>query len=110
MVFQSVKDLTDAVKPAATLMTDRLSITRPEGLPADTIDRLAQTAVFGSDPEVRGSARWVIRSLGAGNSVRPASIHDLYMALGRGEAGEFTVPAINVWAMAYDTARAVIPF
>ena len=30
------------------------------------------------------------------------------MAMGRGEAGGFTVPAINVRAMAYDTARAVI--
>ena len=30
------------------------------------------------------------------------------MAMGRGDAGGFTVPAINVRAMAYDTARAVI--
>ena len=28
--------------------------------------------------------------------------------MGRGEAGGFTVPAINIRAMAYDTARAVI--
>jgi fructose-bisphosphate aldolase, class II len=30
------------------------------------------------------------------------------MAMGRGDAGGFTVPAINVRAMAYDTARAVV--
>ena len=30
------------------------------------------------------------------------------MAMGRGEASGFTVPAINIRAMAYDTARAVI--
>src|SRR5258707_14252193 len=30
------------------------------------------------------------------------------MAMGRGEVGDFTVPAINIRAMAYDTARAVI--
>jgi fructose/tagatose bisphosphate aldolase len=40
--------------------------------------------------------------------VRFASIHDLYLAMGRGEAGGFTVPAINVRAMAYDTGRAVM--
>jgi fructose/tagatose bisphosphate aldolase len=40
--------------------------------------------------------------------VRFASIHDLYRAMGRGEAGGFTVPAINVRAMAYDTGRAVM--
>ncbi len=56
----------------------------------------------------RGTARWIIRNLAAAAGIRPASIHDLYLAMGRGEAGGFTVPAINVRAMAYDTARAVI--
>jgi fructose-bisphosphate aldolase class II len=39
--------------------------------------------------------------------VRSASIHDLYVARGRGEAKGFTVPAINVRGRAYDTARAI---
>ena len=59
-------------------------------------------------PSCKGTARWIIRSLAAAAGIRPASIHDLYMAMGRGEVGGFTVPAINVRAMAYDTARAVI--
>src|SRR4029079_11878775 len=50
----------------------------------------------------------IIRAVAAAAGVRPASIHDLYLAMGRGDAGGFTVPAINVRAMAYDTARAVI--
>ena len=37
----------------------------------------------------------------------PASIHDLYLARGRGDCGGFTVPAINVRMLGYDTARAV---
>src|ERR1700722_20807547 len=39
--------------------------------------------------------------------VRASSIHSLYMARGRGLVHGFTVPAINVRAMAYDTARSV---
>src|SRR5262245_40863591 len=74
----------------------------------EMIDRLAWTAVFGPDPEARGTARWTIRNAAAAAGIRPASIHDLYIAMGRGDAGGFTVPAINVRAMAYDTARAVI--
>jgi fructose/tagatose bisphosphate aldolase len=74
----------------------------------ELVDRLAWTAVFGGDAEVKGTARWVVRSLAASAGIRPASIHDLYMAMGRGEARGFTVPAINVRAMAYDTARAVV--
>src|SRR5204862_3342613 len=63
---------------------------------------------FGASPEMKGTARWIIRSIAAAAGVRPASIHDLYLAMGRGETGGFTVPAINVRAMGYDTARAVI--
>ena len=72
------------------------------------VDELAWAAVFGADAEVRGTARWNIRQLAAAAGIRPASIHDLYLAMGRGEVDGFTVPAINVRAMAYDTARAVI--
>ena len=64
--------------------------------------------MFGKDAELRGVARFTLRTLAAKAGIRPASIHDLYIAMGRGDAGGFTVPAINVRAMSYDTARAVI--
>src|SRR4051795_5227210 len=69
-------------------------------------DRLAWEAVFGSG-EDREAARWLIWELGQATGARPASINDLYLARGRGEVRGFTVPAINVRAMAYDTARAI---
>jgi len=40
--------------------------------------------------------------------IYPASIHELYMARGRGEFGGFTVPAINLRTMTYDLARAIM--
>jgi fructose/tagatose bisphosphate aldolase len=106
VVYSTVKELTDGVKPFATVMTDRVTISREA--PPEAIDALAHTAVFGADPEVRGTARWIVHSLANAVGVRFASIHDLYMAMGRGEAGGFTVPAINVRAMSYDTGRAVM--
>src|SRR6266498_4506692 len=75
---------------------------------SQSIDELVWTAVFGEAAENRGVARWQIRSQAAAAGIRPASIHDLYLAMGRGDAGGFTVPAINVRAMSYDTARAVV--
>src|SRR6185503_15723837 len=107
-MFDSVKEMIEAVKPAATVLTDRVSVTNAAGVSGELIDRLAWTAAFGADAELRGSARWIIRGLAAAAGIRPASIHDLYLAMGRREAGGFTVPAINVRAMGYDTARAVI--
>jgi fructose/tagatose bisphosphate aldolase len=95
MIYQSVTEMVDAVKPAATV-------------PGDRVDRLVWTSVFGSDAEMRGTARWLLRTMAEVAGIRPASIHELYMAMGRGEVDGFTVPAINVRAMAYDTARAVV--
>jgi fructose/tagatose bisphosphate aldolase len=39
--------------------------------------------------------------------VYPSSIHEVYMARGRGEFSGFTVPAINLRSMTYDLARAI---
>ena len=45
--------------------------------------------------------------LGQAVGVRPASIHELYIARGQGKCHGFTVPAINVRGMSYDTARSI---
>ena len=92
--FQNVKELADATSDGAAS--------------AELTDRLVWTSVFGKDAELRGAARFTVRTLAARAGIRPASIHDLYLAMGRGDASGFTVPAINVRAMSYDTARAVI--
>jgi fructose/tagatose bisphosphate aldolase len=39
--------------------------------------------------------------------IYPASIHEFYMARGRGEFSGFTVPAINLRSLTYDLARAI---
>jgi fructose/tagatose bisphosphate aldolase len=69
-------------------------------------DRLVWQAVFGETDE-REAARWLLWEIGQVTGVRPASINGLYMARGRGECTGFTVPAMNVRMMAYDTARAI---
>ena len=69
-------------------------------------DRVVRQAVFGTGDD-REAARWLLWELGQVTGARPASINDLYLARGRGECGGFTVPAINVRMLAYDTARAI---
>src|SRR5881628_2430250 len=70
------------------------------------VDHLVRQAVFGT-PEEREQARWLIWEIGQRAGVRPASIHQLYLARGRGEVPAFTTPAINVRVMAYDSGRAI---
>ena len=82
-MYQSVKEMTSVGE-----------------LSADRIDRLVWTAVFGADPELRGTARWTLKSAAAAAGIRPASIHDLYIAMGRGDAGGCTLAQPNFEQMA----------
>lgn len=107
-MYESVQELSTAVQAAATVDGDTITVGNAGALTPEVLDRLAWTAAFGASPDVKGTARWIIRSVAAAAGIRPASIHDLYIAMGQGKAGGFTVPAINVRAMAYETARAVI--
>lgn len=70
------------------------------------MDDLVRRAVFGTAEE-RELTRWLIWEIGQRADVRPASIHELYLARGRGEVPAFTTPAINVRMLAYDSARAI---
>src|SRR5690242_7526316 len=83
-----------------------VTVRDPARLRSAATDRLVWQAVFAQGEE-REAARWLLWELAQVTGARPASIHDLYLARGRGECGGFTVPAINVRMMAYDTARAV---
>jgi fructose-bisphosphate aldolase class II len=91
---------------AVTVADGTVSLSRPETLATPHMDALVHQAVFGDTAE-KDSARWLIWELGQIVGVRPASIHELYLARGKGKCHGFTVPAINVRGMAYDTARAI---
>src|SRR5207249_6783587 len=52
-------------------------------------------------------AGWLTCAFGQAVGGEASSILDLYLAGGRGETGGFTVPAMNIRGMAYDTGRAL---
>jgi len=70
------------------------------------IDELVWKAVFG-DEEEKKFCKKLIYLIAQEMGIIPSSIYDLYVAIGQGEVGGFTVPAINIRGMAYDTAKAV---
>jgi fructose/tagatose bisphosphate aldolase len=103
----------DPIRDAVALYEGRVSLSGagiairdPAALRSGATDRLVRQAVFGGAEE-RDAARWLLWELGQAAGCRPASIHELYIARGRGECGGFTVPAMNVRMLAYDTARAI---
>jgi fructose/tagatose bisphosphate aldolase len=91
---------------AVALVPGGVTVRDPARLRSPATDRLVWQAVFGEADE-REAARWLLWELGQVTGARPASIQGLYQARGRGDVSGFTVPAINLRMMAYDTARAV---
>lgn len=81
----------------------KLFIKNKEGFRA-AMYQLAANSALNQNPEVRDVARWIVwegsQQLGCASS----SIHDLYMARGRGEWDGSTIPAINVRTMTYEMA------
>jgi fructose/tagatose bisphosphate aldolase len=74
---------------------------------AGRMEALARTAALAPEPDA-SLARWLIRAVAAELGVFPASIDRLYRARGRGETrNDFTVPAMNLRALAFHSARAV---
>jgi fructose/tagatose bisphosphate aldolase len=100
------RQVLDLYEGTVGLVPGGIKLKDPSRLRSAATDRLAWQAVFGSSGE-REAARWLLWELGQVTGARPASINDLYLARGRGECGGFTVPAMNVRMLAYDTARAI---
>lgn len=91
---------------AVTVLDGRVTVHDESAIASPAMDKLAYTAVFG-EPDDREDARWLIWEIGQAVGVRPSSIHDLYLSRGRGLTGGFTVPAMNIRGMAYDTGRSL---
>ncbi|MFH0948750.1 MAG: class II fructose-bisphosphate aldolase [Elusimicrobiota bacterium] len=79
------------------------------------VDVLINDAVFGDDllrqseseaSETKKYCRYLIRKKAQEKGLGPASLCELYKAMGKGETSGFSVPAINIRGMAYDMARA----
>jgi hypothetical protein len=107
MTFDSAAALLERLAGIAVIRGDRLEVHDEGALRGEVMDALAFDGVFNPDDGLRDACRWVIwsasQALGCGSS----SIHELYLARGRGEfpPDRFTVPAINVRASTYLTAR-----
>src|SRR5262245_48393023 len=105
--MQLLSDVKAALGGTVTIAAGSVKVDNEAALRRDLIDNLVYTAVFHKEEAQRELARWVIRGAAIATGAAPASIQGLYDAMGRGEVSGFTVPAINVRGMTYDTARAV---
>jgi fructose-bisphosphate aldolase, class II len=71
------------------------------------IREVVWSATFSEDGPTVDAARWIVWEAAQHLDARSASIHELYMARGRGEVHGFTVPAINLRTQVFDMAAAI---
>ena len=83
------------------------SITDLDRFRSQFLTRAVRDLVFHDDPGVRRQAFGLIRSAFGLSGAYSASIEPLYRAIGSGAEKGFTVPAINIRGLTYETARAV---
>jgi fructose/tagatose bisphosphate aldolase len=106
-VATSPADLIETLRGAAHLDGDRLAVDDEATFRDTAIRDLAWTAAFADDDPTREAAQWLVWEASQVLGALSASIHELYMARGRGEVSGFTVPAINLRAQTFDMARTV---
>ena len=106
MQAKSDKELLDNLQGVLQVEGDHVTVLDEAAL-RDKVDMIVYTAVFG-EGVVRETARWLLWQAGQELGIYPSSIHELYMAIGRGDVpAHFTVPAMNIRAMNFNSARAV---
>ncbi len=106
MKLETTKSLFEHLNGVVALEGQGVKVLNESALP-EKMDALAYAAVF-AEGIVRDTARWLIWQIAQELGVYPASIHDLYMAIGQGDVPcTFTVPAMNIRAVNYTSSRAV---
>jgi len=71
------------------------------------VEKTAMELVMNDDATKKRQLAKKIFAVAYEEGVCPSSIHEFYVARGRGEFSGFTVPAINLRSMTYDLARAM---
>lgn len=71
------------------------------------IEKIALDLIMNEDLITKKKLAKKIFDIAYKKGIYPSSIHEFYMARGRGEFSGFTVPAINLRSMTYDLAKAI---
>jgi fructose/tagatose bisphosphate aldolase len=106
-VAASAADLLARLTGVLHVADGRVVVDNLAALRGDGIRDIAWTAAFTKDEGAAAAAQWLAWEAAQATGARSASIQDLYSARARGEVSGFTVPAINIRAQTFDTARVI---
>jgi fructose/tagatose bisphosphate aldolase len=91
----------------SVIFEEQKTIINDRNLLRENIYKLAEISALGKGAQ-KGASQYIIRRIALSFGAIPSSINDLYLARGRGEVPcSFTVPAINLRMLTFESARAV---
>lgn len=107
MVSKKQQALLSLLEGGASIENGEITITEEEKVRRN-IEHLVRKAVLAEDDEERFLARFLTRRIAQAMEIIPSSIHELYLARGRGDVpNTFTTPAINLRALPFYAARTI---
>jgi len=107
-MFTSISQLNSMIKDYCTVENGKIiSINDIGRLREKFLTELVETSTLSEHPEVKDYAIYTIYQIARLFGAKLASIHNLYMAMGKGKVSGFTVPAVNIRGFTFDTARAL---
>jgi fructose/tagatose bisphosphate aldolase len=107
MYLEQQQELINLLDGSVELKDGQVRILNEDKLRGN-IEQLVKAAVLDEKEDRRYIARFLVRKVAAAAGVYPHSIHDLYLARGRGEVpNSFTVPAINLRGLTFYAARII---
>ncbi len=104
-IAKSIQELEKILSEVVSTENGKTEIKDENKLRETVIDDLIYTAVFSEDENTKEEAKKLIRDIANEFGAIASSIHDFYMAMGRGEVDKITTPAVNIRGMTYDVAR-----
>ncbi|MCX6783067.1 MAG: class II fructose-bisphosphate aldolase [Candidatus Levybacteria bacterium] len=107
-MHNSIASLINTIKSCIIIKDENITIVDNNILLRNGIDTLVYTGVFSTNEDTKLYARNIIRKLANSLGIVSSSIYPLYKAIGEGLISQtFTVPAFNIRALTYDTARII---
>jgi len=100
-----MSDVLSKLKNCISASGGNVQVTNADAV-RDLMDELIYEAVFHPDEEKRKGLQQLVIEIAKQMGAVPASIQSLYEEMGRNYPG-FTVPAINIRGLTYDTAKVI---
>ncbi len=104
--MSDLKEILATADSGVTVEGAAVNVSDPARFRAN-LEKYVETSALGSGA-AQGWARYIIRAAALQLGIVSSSIHDLYLARGRGDVPmTFTTPALNLRVLSYHAARAV---